>query len=166
MKYEGAWIPFDGDRMRFRFEVETYLQVALNDATGALVVGERGPEWQGKEKLCGLSYANTVEWGVVVFSRTHALGVDLEKENRVLKKNYLEIAKRFFHSSEWESLKVESVFESTGKFFQLWMMKEAYSKMKRQGLPTVINTVVDDQAVFEPLMKIRQGYRAIIAMSN
>ena len=169
-KYEGTWIPFDGDRLRFRSEVEKYLKGALLDPTGKLTVGNAGPEWNGKEKLAGLSYSNTVSagegWGVVVFSRTHALGVDLERENRVLKKNYLELAKRFFHASEYEALKKESIFDGAGKFLELWMKKEAYSKMRRKHLVEFINVAVEGEAVFEPLMKIRDGYRAIVALGS
>jgi len=152
--------------MRFRFQVEQYLKAALLDTTGKLTVGNQGPQWNGKVKLAGLSYSNSAEWGVVVFSHTHALGVDLEKTKRVLKKNYLQLAKRFFHSSEYEQLRAESIFDGPTQFLKLWMMKEAYSKMKRKNLIEFININVSDQASFSPLVKTREDYRAIIAIDS
>jgi len=142
------------------------LQESLSDPAGKLVVDERGPNWNGKEKLTGLSYSNTEGWGVLVFSKTHELGVDLEKETRVLKKNYLELAKRFFHSTEVEWLEREAVFDGPVCFLDLWMKKEAYSKMKRQHLVDFIGASIAQKAVFEPLMKTRVGYKAIIALPN
>lgn len=162
--YEGTWIPFDGDRKGFRIEVEKFLKQSLADDTGKLLVDDHGPHWIGKETIAGLSYSNTLNWGVVVFSRTHVIGVDLERADRLLKKNYLELAKRFFHYSEYESLKKESIFDGAGKFLELWMKKEAYSKMKRDQLVKFINVAISNEVRFESLMKIRDGYRAIIAI--
>ena len=168
LNYEGAWIPFDGDRMRFRLSVESFLREALSDPAGVMKVGDQGPEWHGKVKLEGLSYSNTfsnnIGWGVVVFSHSHELGVDLEKTNRVLKKNYLALAKRFFHATEYEQLKTETIFNGSAKFLELWMKKEAYSKLKRKHLMEFINVSVSN-AHFEPLMKMRQGYRAVLAIN-
>ena len=129
-----------------------------------MVVGSSGPEWFGEVKLAGLSYSNTEGWGVVVFSRTHELGVDLEKSNRVLKTNYLALAKRFFHSSEYEALKNESVFDGATKFLELWMKKEAYSKMKRRHLLEFISLPLGRDACFAVLQKFRVGYRALLAL--
>ncbi len=129
-----------------------------------LSVGEHGPEWLGMEILAGLSYSHSAEWGVLVFSRSHALGVDLEKSNRFLKKNYLALAKRFFHPSEAEELKQCSVFEGASRFLEFWMQKEAYSKMRRKHLVKFIHATVSDQARFEPLMKTRQGYLSVVAL--
>ena len=164
LTYEGAWIPFDGDRMHFRLLVEQCLQEALVDSAGKLLVDERGPHWMGEEKLAGLSYSNSAEWGVLVFSRTHELGVDLERQDRTLKKNYLALAKRFFHLSEYEALKLGSVFDGQSRFLKLWMEKEAYSKLRRENLAQHINQVVSDQAEFEPVMKTRIGYWAVVAI--
>ncbi len=129
-----------------------------------MVVGNSGPEWFGEVKLVGLSYSNTEGWGVVVFSRTHELGVDLEKSNRVLKTNYLALAKRFFHPSEYESLKKESIFDGATKFLELWMKKEAYSKMRRRNLAELIHLPLDLDSRFEELKKLRAGYRAVLAI--
>ncbi len=166
IKYEGAWIPFNGDRTRFRLLVEQFLRETLNDLEGYLKVDSEGPHWNGKEKLAGLSYANTRGWGLVIFSRTHALGVDLEREDRVLKENYLKLAKRFFHESEFKTLESESIFDGPRKFLDLWMKKEAYSKMKRKHLMEFINVAVPSDAVFEPLMKMRVGYLAVVALER
>lgn len=130
-----------------------------------MIVDEQGPHWNGKETLEGLSYSNTEGWGFVVFSRTHEIGVDLESEKRVLKKNYLQLAQRFFHGSEVENLKKVSVFDGPSAFLELWMKKEAYSKMKRQHLVDFINEAISDRAHFEAPMKTRLKYRAMIAFS-
>lgn len=165
LKYEGAWIPFDGNRVHFRLSVESFLKDALSDPDGKLQVGESGPVWKGSVSLAGLSYANTTGWGVVVFSKTHALGVDLEKADRAVKLKHLELAERFFHAHEFEALKKESVFNSPDLFLELWMKKEAYSKLKRVNLVKFINVEIAGLADFESLVKVREGYRAVVAIA-
>jgi phosphopantetheinyl transferase len=78
----------------------------------------------------------------------------------------LELAKRFYHQLEFEQLKLISIFEGPTQFLRLWMMKEAYSKLQRLHLVEFINQAVSDKAVFEPLMKTRIGYQAIVAREN
>ncbi len=165
MNYEGAWIPFDGDRRRFRLEVQNHLKRVLGDPEGELVVDDQGPRWEGDVSLKGLSYSNTEGWGVVVFSKTHALGVDLERVDRPLHRNHLDVAKRFFHPEEFQQIAAASPFDSLSLFMDLWMKKEAASKLLRVGLAKMIANRLPQQFEYRSLEKVREGYRAIVAIS-
>jgi len=145
-------------------EVEAFLKSALNDSAGVLVVDEHGPHWNGTVALRGLSYSNTEGWGVVVFSRTHELGIDLEKTNRAFKKNHLDVAKRFFHADEYGVLASVSPFDSALAFLDLWMKKEAASKLMRVGLAKMIGDHLPSIYEYRHLEKVREGYQVIVAI--
>jgi phosphopantetheinyl transferase len=165
LNYEGAWIPFDGDRRRFRLDVQNHLRSVLKEPEGELVVDDQGPHWKGQVALAGLSYSNTEGWGVVVHSKTHALGVDLEKMDRLLHRNHLDVAKRFFHPDEFRKIAETSPFDSLPLFMDLWMKKEAASKLMRVGLAKMIASRLPEEYEYRALEKVRDGYRAVIAMS-
>ena len=165
MNYEGAWIPFDGDRRRFRLEVQNHLRRVLKDPEGELVVDDQGPHWNGQVILKGLSYSNTEGWGVLVYSQTHALGVDVERMDRYMSRNHLDVAKRFFHPDEFQNIKDASPFDSLTMFMNLWMKKEAASKLMRVGLAKMIAGRLPDQYDYHSLEKVRDGYHAVVAVS-
>jgi phosphopantetheinyl transferase (holo-ACP synthase) len=165
LNYEGAWIPFDGDRRRFRLEVQNHLRTVLEDPEGELVVDDQGPHWKGKQELKGLSYSNTEGWGALVYSRTHALGVDLERMDRPLHRNHRDVAKRFFHPDEFQMIQDASPFDSLTIFMDLWMKKEAASKLMRVGLAKMIALRLPTELEYRPLEKVRDGYRAVVAIS-
>ncbi len=137
----------------------------MKDPEGELVVDDRGPHWRGSVSLKGLSYSNTDGWGVLVYSRTHAVGVDLELEGRSLHRNHLDVAKRFFHPDEFREIAEASPFDSLTLFMDLWMKKEAASKLMRVGLAKMIADRLPDQYDYRTLAKVREGYRAVIAIS-
>jgi phosphopantetheinyl transferase len=146
--------------------VENYLKLTLNDPLGKLIVSDHGPYWEGQDNLPGLSYSNTDGWGVVVFSRAFSIGVDVEKADRLLKKNYLKIAGRYFHQSDFEVLKNTPVLEGLNVFLDLWMKKEAASKLMRVGLAEIIKDPLPKEYEYQALVKSRVGYKAIVALSS
>ncbi len=129
-------------------------------------MSDHGPYWEGQGNLPGLSYSNTDGWGVVVFSRAFSIGVDVEKADRLLKKNYLKIAGRYFHQSDFEVLKNTPVLEGLNVFLDLWMKKEAASKLMRVGLAEIIKDPLPKEYEYQALVKSRVGYRAIVALSS
>lgn len=162
--YDGAWIPFDGNRALFRSHIQEFLREYLKDPEGELEVGERGPDWKGAVLLGGISYSHTQGWGVLVFSRTHRVGVDVELTNRKMKLELLKIAKRFFHPEEVSALKEKSGTGLRDLFLDLWLKKESHSKLKRIPLMQVVSNQVEAGFRFETLVKVREGYRSIIAL--
>lgn len=146
--------------------MESYLREALRDPEGRMVVGDHGPFWEGRDTLPGLSYSNTDGWGVVVFSRAFALGVDVEKTNRLLRKNHFKIAERYFHSSEVEWLRQVPVLDSFPAFLDLWMKKEAASKLMKVGLAEMIADPLPASFEFQQIAKTRVGYQAIVALAQ
>jgi phosphopantetheinyl transferase len=132
-EYSGIWLYFDGDRLAFRLVVEAYLRAELNDAKGCLVVDENGPHWKSAVPVV-LSYSHSAELGLLVFSRTHFLGVDIESESREFKGDPLKLAVRFFPAEEIKTLNKLSQSEQKSAFLKLWVQKEAYAKISRLGL--------------------------------
>jgi hypothetical protein len=146
-------------------EVETFLKRTFNDPDGRLIVGDHGPFWEGRDHLPGLSYSNTDGWGAVVFSRAFSIGIDVEKVDRLLRKNYLKIAERYFHKSEFEFLKKIPVLHGHQNFMDLWMKKEAASKLMRLGLAEMIKDPLPKEFDYQILTKTRIGYKAMLALS-
>ena len=142
------------------------MRSVLNDPDGKLVVNDHGPFWEGRDALPGLSYSHTDGWGVVVFSRAFAVGVDVEKSDRLLKKNHLKIAERYFHISESQWLNTKSIQDGYPKFLELWMKKEAASKLMRVSLAEMISDPLPNGFEYGPLSVIRTGYQAVLAWSN
>jgi hypothetical protein len=180
-RYEGAWFLFDGDRMRFRKEVEAFLQGQLGDPTGKLEVREDGPHWVGKQTL-HLSYSHThshthihtpphsVGAALLVWSKSAPLGVDIESIDRTLHENPLRLAERFFHPAERAELQSMrgSPEQLRNTFLTLWVKKEAAGKLSRKGLRDSIhsNTLEMPGIHFEEVPLTPIGYRAIIALGS
>jgi len=166
-EYEGVWLSFDGDRLAFRQKIETHLRIHLNDPKGQLDVTETGPYWKGSSRI-ELSYSHSHRWGILVFSRSHRLGVDLEWSRRIFATSPLKIAQRFFHEREQlRLLKTGSEGQMDPlAFLDLWMKKEAYGKLTRKGLKDSIHldtfSLTDVEFRALPMMPI--DYDARIAL--
>jgi phosphopantetheinyl transferase len=136
-EYAGVWLPYSEDRAVFRTSVETYLQKKLDDESGKLSVLADGPHWTGAETL-ELSYAHTPGAAILVYSKTHRLGVDVESKARSSNGDSLKLATRFFHADEVEKLRDLDEDELQKRFIKLWVQKEAYAKLTRLGLSGTI----------------------------
>ena len=119
--------------MAFRATVETYLRAQSRDPSGKLVVSEDGPRFQGKNEVF-LSYSHTEGAALLVYSSQHALGVDIEREDREFSKPPLDLATRYFSDEETNALKKLSSDQVKKAFLDLWLKKEAYGKLTRKGL--------------------------------
>ena len=74
---------------------------------------------------------------LIVISETAAVGVDLEKVRSVPK--LLALAKRFFKSSEYETILALPESLQPEQFFAYWTCKEAYLKAIGSGLSQISN---------------------------
>jgi 4'-phosphopantetheinyl transferase len=76
------------------------------------------------------------EWVVAAFDNC-PLGIDIEKIKRI----DLEIAERFFASSEINAIRSKKELnEKTKLFYQLWTLKESYVKAVGEGLSIPLNS--------------------------
>jgi hypothetical protein len=167
-EYEGLWWSYADDRMALRARIERFLREHLNDDEGKLVVDDRGPHWQGKVVLKGLSYSHTQDVALICFSRTHELGVDVESLHREFQQEPRKLAARFFSPTEVDGLKTHN------EILTRWIQKEAYAKLTREGLKETIRVDLSrwvtewagdvDQPNFKKLPKIPVGYEAWIAL--
>ena len=65
--YLGVWLPFNGNRIEFRKQVESYLREVLFDPEGVLEVDDRGPQWVS-QKTIHLSYSHSLNHGILIYS--------------------------------------------------------------------------------------------------
>ncbi|MBI5447575.1 MAG: 4'-phosphopantetheinyl transferase superfamily protein [Gammaproteobacteria bacterium] len=90
----------------------------------------------GKPRLKGgglqFNVSHSHEKIVMIFSKDHAVGVDVEYVKR--KAAYLAIAKRFFSQKEAAYLSALSSAALPGAFFKIWTLKEAYVKSTGEGV--------------------------------
>jgi phosphopantetheinyl transferase len=165
--YKGAWFSFTGDRMSLRSSIQTLLRTELSDPEGNLGVGDSGPEWKGT-KAIDLSYSHSGRFALLVWTSTHRIGVDLEPMNRDYSHAPLELAKRFFHPNEFNSLSRNqgSPPRLSQEFLDLWLKKEAYAKLTRHGLKDSIRieTSTIPSVRFEIVPVIPIGYDARVAL--
>jgi hypothetical protein len=152
-EYSGVWLPFLADRQAFRSSVQNYLREKLNEHQGTLFVDDTGPHWQ-KDPLTlapvdvvQISYAHTPGAAVLVFSRTHRLGIDVESLDREMKSDPLKIAERFYHPSEVAELTKYPKNELKNALLRLWVKKEAYAKLTRLGLSKTVANRLPSQIV-------------------
>ncbi len=139
-EFTGCWISLLKESVKesahrplaHRALIEQVLQTQLEDPLGKLIVKGDGPHWEGKANLAGLSYSHTGDWVFLAFSKTHVIGVDIEKTSRSLQNDFQKMAKRFFTEAEAASCK------SPDQFLNLFMKKEAYAKATRLGLVKVL----------------------------
>jgi phosphopantetheinyl transferase len=167
--YSGAWFPYSGDRMALRGRIQDFLQMKLNDPSGQLKVGEKGPEWHGTKGI-QLSYSHSGSYAILVWTSTHRIGVDLETSNREYSHPPLELATRFFHATEVQKLSnlKQSPSMLASAFLDLWLKKEAYAKLTRLGLKDSIHSELDSiqNVLFETLPVIPAGYDARVAIET
>jgi len=166
-EYHGVWFDYEGDRLSFRACVQNYLRENLNDPKGALLVDGFGPRWEGEMRIT-LSYSHTEGKAILVHSNTHALGVDLECEDRAFSLTPLELATRFFHASESDALqKMQANFQKD-YFLKLWVKKEAYAKWTRLGLGKTLGHALTqiEGCKMLALPVVPKGYLGAVAFSK
>lgn len=94
------------------------------------------PYLTNDSQLFNLSH--TEDLAILAVTRLADIGVDVE---RIRERDYLKIAKRYFHSAEVTAL-ASCLPEDQGKlFFRYWTLKEAFFKAMGGGISTGLNKV-------------------------
>ncbi len=75
---------------------------------------------------------------LLVFSREYFVGIDIEYKKREFP--VIDIANRFFTSTEANLIKVGNETAQTDLFFRIWVLKEAYTKAVGKGLFLPLNS--------------------------
>lgn len=75
---------------------------------------------------------------LLAFSREYFLGVDIEYKNREFQ--VIDIANRFFTSTEANLIRVGNETAQIDLFFRIWVLKEAYTKAVGKGLFLPLNS--------------------------
>lgn len=159
--YAGFWLPYDGDRLALRTRIETLLRREVNDPGGRLEVRNDGPHWLGSQLQ--LSYSHSEDQALVVWSRTGAIGVDIERESRAFSQPPADVARRFFHPSELAAVR------DTRAFLDLWCRKEALAKQTRAGLREWLARPLDERpegVSLSPVPVAPAGWIAWVAVAG
>ncbi len=84
--------------------------------------------------------SHTHNLGILAITKDKEIGIDIENTKREM--DYLNIAKRFFHAIEYESLiKLANNEQRKKYFYRLWTAKEAILKATGEGLSEKLNQV-------------------------
>ena len=99
-----------------------------------------GYEEKGKPFIRGypihFNMSHSGVW-VVVAVASAPVGIDIEQ----MKRNRLEVARRFFTEPEYKNLMDRPEPERTDHFYTLWTLKESYLKAVGRGLTLPLNSV-------------------------
>lgn len=97
------------------------LAVLLNDPDAEIIYNEIGKPFI-KDNPCHISISHSGDFAAVVISRTHAVGIDIEK----IKDRVERVANRFLNTVELESIGTENRLE---KLYIFWGAKESLYKL-------------------------------------
>ena len=84
------------------------------------------------EPLLKFNLSHSGEYALCALTKSHSIGVDIEKIRNADPGYYLRLATRFFSRKEFEAINTAPEHDRTLFFFACWTRKEAY--MKRHGL--------------------------------
>lgn len=101
---------------------------------------EIGVEPSGKPLLCGadrraglcFNVSHSHQRAFYGFRRDDGIGVDVEYKDE--KREFLPLARRFFHPAEYRQLRQTPPRELVRRFYSYWTCKEAFLKMRGTGL--------------------------------
>jgi 4'-phosphopantetheinyl transferase len=105
-----------------------------------------------------LSHCNTL--AVLAVSAYGEIGVDIETTH---KRNYLKIAKRYFHGNELQYLQNCSEAGREILFYKLWTLKEAFLKATGNGIASGLDKIFfhfDDDTIkadFNPALNVQEN---------
>lgn len=150
---------YPADRQRFlvgRAFMRTVLANCLGRSDPAALQFARTPH--GKPELAGrdagklhFNLSHTDDMLVLVVSRKHAVGVDVEAVTR--KAELLALAQRYFAAHEYDELRDLDGAAQRERFFTLWTLKEAWLKARGLGLRIPLDDFSFDFAGTHPVVE-------------
>lgn len=131
-------LAFDEPRRRFarargslRFLLGGYLDMAPADV--AIAYGDHGkPALALPDTDLTFNLSHSGDRILLVFARSHAVGVDVERRRRVV--DWQAVAGRFFEAQEQQDLADLPEPEQRQAFFRCWTRKEAFLKATGRGV--------------------------------
>lgn len=128
----------------------TYLQT--DPATLAFDYGPQGKPslkpMDAAEPALHFNLSHSSDLALLAITRVGPVGVDLEAINP--KRDILGIAQRFFHPTEWQTLRDAPTDHQHELFFDLWSCKEAIVKTRGNGIVSGIDAFAIHNASHQP----------------
>jgi 4'-phosphopantetheinyl transferase len=115
------------------------------------------PELRGTEYHGGFSISHSRNILVQAFSSAGAIGIDIEYKNH--RRNYLKLAKRYFHTQEYNYISSLDENASMQWFYKLWTAKEAVCKAEGGRLWYYLrdNYLVEDNTNRKKMINLIKG---------
>jgi len=119
-----------GSRLALRRLLAVYL--GMEPAALRFSVEANGkPALEGSALAFNVSHTDRLI-AIAVAAPGRALGIDIEALDRPVP--HADIARRFFHPSEWSQLRGQPAGMGSDRFFRLWTAKEAFIKATGEGM--------------------------------
>lgn len=129
-----------------RLILSKYLEKNTNEIV--IAFQDKGKPFVKNESIT-FNLSHTKEAAVFAVSQEVEIGVDIEKVKPF--KNYLDIAKRFFHPDEYSQLlNIANVQQQQRQFFTIWTAKEAILKATGEGIAAGLNSFSVHQNLSKP----------------
>ncbi|HHL31695.1 MAG TPA: 4'-phosphopantetheinyl transferase superfamily protein [Oceanospirillales bacterium] len=115
------------------------------------------PELTGVEYHGGFSISHSRNLLVQAFSSIGVIGIDVEYKNH--RRNYLKLAKRYFHTQEYNYIRRLDENSSMQWFYKLWTAKEAVCKAEGGRLWYYLrdNYLVEDNTNRKTMINLIKG---------
>ncbi|MBP9742038.1 MAG: 4'-phosphopantetheinyl transferase superfamily protein [Burkholderiales bacterium] len=161
------WINSNYDKEK---EGEKFWRVVLNNYVQLSEISLEYNEY-GKPKLQSMkelhfNVSHTSGVAVVGLSHDSELGIDVESTTRTVV-NIRGIIDKFFHNDEKLALEKSQNYEQD--FIYLWVIKEAFCKMKASGIGYGLNNFIVDtsaESIFDINEQKYHGYNLINLSNN
>ena len=140
LKANKARASYLSSRALLNASLQHYLELDVNDIK--IQCNAHGKPYIASPKDCAWTFnlSHTANLSIIILNKRLEVGIDIEDPSR--KGNHLDIAQRFFCTSEYDTLK--NLSDATAQqeyFFKLWTFKEAYLKAHGTGLAQSLNSV-------------------------
>lgn len=130
------------DESKYQFVIMRGLLKYLLSGYSKIPIGDIQFDYSqyGKPLLCNkgvtlyFNISHTNSCGLIAISNHVQIGIDIEFIDNRNNKTLLDIANRFFHPAEYESLLKLPEFAMKRGFYKIWTSKEALSKVLGLGL--------------------------------
>ena len=117
--------------------------------------GRGAPTVDAPGRSLHVSLSHSEDWMLLAASRTHRVGVDIERIDRAT--DVVRLARRFFTTDEAAALNVLPEDETLRAFFRIWTRKEAVLKGLGGGVPSRLRAVPVDAGEGRQIVRIGVG---------
>ncbi|MEP5764464.1 MAG: 4'-phosphopantetheinyl transferase superfamily protein [Halieaceae bacterium] len=102
------------------------------------------PFLHSPSRSLSFNLSHSGDWIACTVAAGSAVGVDVQYCDEA--RNFLRLARRYFRAEELQALEALEQAGQAGRFYDLWTLKEAWTKARGDALPTALGAVGFDLA--------------------